>query len=334
MTVENEFFGKDDPPADAPASELDPDPDAGDSLSSASASRSMMERPSLRMLARAGGRALRRYPALVLALYVVQLAMSAAAALIMMMLLYSALGDRPAFARGLDGDLPALLLSLGSDPQLLPTLVWIGLAAVLAYSVVSWFMTAGLIAVLLDSPTGGREIVRWFGAAGAANFFPFLRLALWSALPHAAVVAVAGFGLGWIEYQMVSVFEPGEALKTLAFGLSPALLLHWIVATAIDYARVDLVRNPGMSSLRGLLRGFAVVVRHRLALVHTLFYGLVFAGACAVYGWSAAGAGVGLLGVVALRRVTSLVRMTAHVALIAGQVELAYTTMNTPLGRR
>jgi hypothetical protein len=332
MTVENEFFGHDDQPPSGEAPGGDPDP--GESLSGASASRSMMERPSPRMLARAGGRALRRYPALLVVLYFIQVAMSAAAALLMMMLLHSALGDRPAFERGLDGDLPALLLSLGSDPHLLSTLVWIGLAAVLAYSVVSWFMTAGLIAVLLDAPNGGREVVRWFGAAGAANFFPFLRLAVWSALPHLGVLVVASFGLGWIEYQMERVFEPGEALKTLALGLSPALLLHWIVATAVDYARVDLVRNPGMSSLRGLLRGFGVVGRHRLALVHTLLYGLVFAGACAVYGWTAAGAGVGLLALVALRQVTGLVRMAAHVALIAGQVELAYTTMNTPLGRR
>jgi hypothetical protein len=338
MTVENEFFGSEDlrPPTEhpdgrpesRPESRLDPDESQG------SVSRSMMTRPSLPALLRAGVLALRRFPGLAVVLYLVQVALSAGAALVIMMLLSGAFGDRPLFDRAMDGDLGALAACFRGEPSLVIALVWIGLAAVVLYSVVSWFLTAGLIAVLLDAPSRRREVMRWFGSAGACNFFPFLRLALWSALPYAAILAMAALGYGFVRVRIDEAFSAGEVLEAAAIGLSPALLLHWIAATAIDYARVDLVRHPGMSSLRGLLRGFRMVSRHRLALVHTLLYGAVFVGTIALYDWMTVGGAMSLLGLVALRQVSGLVRFAAHVGLIAGQVELGCTTMSTPLGRR
>ncbi len=333
MTVENTFFGSEDlrPPTERAQSDHEPDPNE----SLGSASRSMMGRPTLRLLLRAGVRSLRRFPGMVLILYAIQLALSAGTALLFMVLLQGAFGDRPLFDRAMDGDLAALVTSVVSEPEVWRALLWIGLVAVAGYSVVSWFLTAGLIAVLLDAPSRRREVVRWFGSAGAANFFPFLRLSLWSALPQAVVLVVAGVGVGFVRYRLENAFDARDALEGLAIGLSPALLLHWIVATAIDYARIDLVRHPGMSSIRGLMRGFRAVVNHRLTLVHTLLYGLVFAGASALYGWmTVVGAVSGLVALILLRQLVSLVRFVAHVALIAGQVELACAAMLTPLGRR
>jgi hypothetical protein len=330
MTVENEFFGSEDlrPPTEHPPGRPDPD----ESLSSAS--RSTLQRPSFPALVRAGVRSLRRFPGLALVLYLVQVALSAGAALVIMMLLIGAFGQRPMFDRAMDGDLAALVACFRGEPSLLIALVWIGLAAVILYSVVSWFLTGGLIAVLLDVPSRRREVMRWFGSAGASTFFPFLRLALWSALPYAVVAVVAGFGLAWVRVRIDEAFAARDVLEALAIGLSPALLLNWITATAIDYARIDLVRHPGMSSLRGLVRGFRLVARHRLALVHTLLYGAVFLGTIALYDWMTVGGVISLLGLVALRQLSSLVRFAAHVGLIAGQVELACTTMATPLARR
>ncbi len=337
MTVENTFFGSEDlrPPTErAERDERDDrDPDPNESIGSAS--RSMMGRPTLRLLLRAGAGSLRRFPGMVLVLYAIQLALSAGTALLFAVLLYGAFGDRPLFDRAMDGDLSALVTCVLAEPELLRTLMWIGLVSVIGYSVVSWFLTAGLIAVLLDAPSRRREVVRWFGSAGAANFFPFLRLSLWSALPQVAVLVVAAVGVGFVRYRLEHAFDTRGVLEALAIGLSPALLLHWIVATAIDYARIDLVRHPGMSSVRGLMRGFGAVTRNRLTLVHTLLYGLVFGGASALYGWmTVSGALAGLIALILVRQLVSLVRFAAHVALIAGQVELACAVMLTPLGRR
>ncbi|HWM87416.1 MAG TPA: hypothetical protein VNO33_16300 [Kofleriaceae bacterium] len=332
MTTENEFFGSDDlrPPSEHP----DGHADVGES-SFAGASRSMMERPSPRMLVRAGLRAVRRFPWLVLILYLVQLGISAGAAAVMFLSLRQSFGHRPVFDRAMDGDVAAFIVSASGEPRALLGLVWIGVATVILYSVVSWFLTAGLIAVLLDAPSRRREVVRWFGAAGASNFFPFLRLALWSALPYAVVLVVAGVGFAWVEHRMEHAMAMGDFLQAVAIGLSPALLLHWLLATAIDYARVDLVRHPGMSSIRGLIRGFGLIARHRLALVHTLLYGVLFVGVMALYGWMTLdGAIASLVALFALRQLSGLIRFVAHVMLIAGQVELGCSAMGTPLGRR
>jgi hypothetical protein len=311
--------------------ESEPDPNS----SLASASRSMMQRPSLGVLLRAGARALRRFPGMVLVTYLVQVALSAGAALTMMMLLVSAFGDRPLFDRAMDGDVAALFACIGAEPNLLVSLFWIAAAAVLLYGVVSWFLTAGLVAVLLDAPSRRREVVRWFGSAGAANFFPFLRLSLWSLVPAAAVVVAAWLGVDRVDERLSTAIELRSYVIALALGLGPALVLHWVVAAALDYARIDLVRHPGMSSLRALVRGFRLVGRHPIALVHTLLYGAVFAGVTVLYFRISTGeAIVGLAALVALRQAAGLLRFAAHVALIAGQVELACAAMMTPLGRR
>jgi hypothetical protein len=334
MSVENTFFGSEDlRPSTEQAERGDHERDPDESIGSAS--RSMMGRPTLRLMLRAGGGALRRFPGMVLVLYAIQLVLSAGTALLFAVLLQGAFGDRPVFDRAMDGDLSAVVTCALAEPELLRSLLWIGLVSVVGYTVVSWFLTAGLIAVLLDAPSRRREVLRWFGSAGAANFFPFLRLGLWSVLPQAAVLVVAVVGLGFVRYRLEHAFDARASLEALAIGLSPALLLHWIVATAIDYARIDLVRHPGISSLRGLMRGFRAVIHNRLTLVHTALYGLVFGGASAAYGWmTVGGAMAGLVALILVRQLLSLVRFAAHVALIAGQVELACYAMLTPLGRR
>jgi hypothetical protein len=329
MTVENEFFGSEDlrPPTGQPPSGPDPD-------ESQAVNRSTMQRPSLPALLSAGLRGLRRYPGLAAVLYLVQVALSAGAALVAMMMLVTAFGERPLFDRAMDGDVAALVACFRGQPGLLLGLFWIGVAAIALYGVVSWFLTAGLIAVFLDVPSRRREVARWFGSAGASNFFPFMRLALWSVLPGAAVLAVAGVGFVWVRDRLDQALSMGGLLEALAIGLSPGLLLHWITATAIDYARIDLVRHPGLSSLRALMRGFRLVAHHRLALVHTLLYGVVFIGVTALYDWMTVGGAMSLLGLVVVRQISSLVRFAAHFGLIAGQVELGCTTMGTPLARR
>ncbi|HTE49839.1 MAG TPA: hypothetical protein VK698_03130 [Kofleriaceae bacterium] len=333
MTNQSEKDGDDD---QVPGGEDAPPRDAANE-SIGSASRSMAPRPSLIALLRAGLRALRRYPGLVAALYLLQVALSAGAALIMVTVLTRAFGARPMFDRAMEGDLAALIACF-SDPggaQVLVGLVAIGAGAAMVYGALSWFLSAGLIAVLLDTPSRGREVVRWFGAAGASNFFPFLRLALWALLPTVPVALVAAGGLTWVDAHLGRALDLPSFLGALALGLSPALALHWVVAAAVDYARVDLVRHPGLSSMRALLRGFGLLARRRLALVHTLLYGLVFIAATVLSTWIGMGGLVpGLAALMLVRQAVGLTRFVAHVGLIAGQVELACTTIGTPLARR
>jgi hypothetical protein len=325
MTTGSEFYGSED---------LRPDGEpSGDSMSGGS--RSTLMRPSFLVLLRCGMRSMRRFPGLLLSVYLVQLAVSVGAALVMMMILSGAFADRPLFDRAMDGDVSALIICFQSVPGLLGTLVWVGVGAILLYGVVSWFLTAGLVAVFLDAPSRPREVLRWFGSAGASNFFPFVRLALWSAVPYAIVFGVAGFGVFEVRHRLGQALDMRDLMTALALGLSPALILHWLFGTAIDYARIDLVRHPGVSSLRALARGVRVVGGQRLALVHTLLYGIVFAGLIALQGWVATETAVdALLALFALRQAFGLARFLAHAALIAGQVELACAALGTPAGRR
>jgi hypothetical protein len=309
-----------------------PPPTFDGSISSTSGS--FAARPSLFALARAGARALRRFPGLVGTLYLAQVGISVAAAGLVSMLLSEAFGRRPIFDRALDGDLSALLTSYWAQPALLSTVAVIAGGAVLLYWLVSMFMTGGLIAVLLDPPDRRREVARWFGAGGAANFFPLLRLGAWSLVPYAGVLLAVALGSSGLDTALENAITPGDLVAPLALALGPALLLHWIAGTAIDYARVDLVRHPGMSSLRALLRGFHLVIARPLSLVHSGLYGLFFLAVTAGYVAIARSLAEGLLVALLVRQLISLLRFLAHVGLIAGQVELACSAMLAPLRRR
>ena len=309
-----------------------PPPSFDGSISSTSGS--MAARPSLFTLARAGARALRRFPGLCGAIYLVQLGLSTAAAGVMGLLLSDAFGRRPMFDRGVDGDLPSLLTSFIGRPELVTSLLLIATGAVLLYSLVSLFLTGGLLAVFLDPPDRRREVARWFGAGGAANFFPLVRLALWSILPYAAVVVAFGVGSSGLSTSIEYAVDLRDLVVPLALAFGPALFLHWIVGTAIDYARVDLVRHPGMSSLRALLRGFQVIVSRPLVLLHTFLYGLFFAAVTAGYIAISGSLSDGLAVAILVRQVVSVARFLAHVGLLAGQVELACSSMPPPLRRR
>ena len=299
-----------------------------------SASGSLAARPSLFTLARAGARALRRFPGLCGSIYLLQLGVSLAAASLMGLLLTEAFARRPLFDRAMDGDLPALLTSFAGRPDLLGALLMVAGGALVLYWLVSLFLTGGLLAVLLDPPDRRREVARWFGAGGAANFFPLLRLALWSMLPYAAVVIAFGLGARDLGTRLERAVSTSDLVVPLLIAVGPPLLLHWICATAIDYARVDLVRHPGMSGLRALMRGFHLLVARPLVLFHTALYGLFFAGVTVGYAAISGSLAEGLLVAILLRQIVSIVRFLAHVGLLAGQVELACSAVPAPFRRR
>jgi hypothetical protein len=306
-----------------------PLPDASDS-----SGESLSARVGLGTMVRAGGHALRRFPGLVGSIYLVQLVLSAGAAFLMAWLLVSAFANRPLFDDAMAGDLAALVSSFQRRPDLLPALVAIGAGAALLYGMLSWLLSAGLIAVLLDPPSRRREVARWFGAGAVANFFPFVRLAAWSLLPHALWLVPVQRGLAPILGAATALREPNDLILALSVACLPVVVIYWVVSTAVDYARIDLVRHPGMSAIRALLRGFRLIARRRRALVHSFGYGVLFAAMTALYAAVSGRLLAGLVALVVARQLTSILRFAAHVALIAGQVELACAEMSPPLGKR
>jgi len=82
------------------------------------------------------------------------------------------------------------------------------------------------------------------------------------------------------------------------------------------------------------LRGFSVLVSRPLVLFHTLLYGLFFAAVTAGYIAISGSLADGLLVAIVIRQLVSLLRFVAHVALVAGQVEIACSAMPAPTRRR
>jgi hypothetical protein len=275
--------------------------------------------------AAAGAAAVRRHPGLVALTYLVQVLLSMAPAAVIFLVLISRFGHEPHFDSAMSGDLEALLLVIKDSGGLIPVALLLPLAIAAIYVVVSWLMTAGLIAVFADPPRSRAELASRFGGAAAARLGSFARLFAVSLVPYALVALLATratLAIGAAARRAVSGTE--LALEAVVAAL-PAALLLWIVWTAIDYARVELTLagERRLASWRALARAFRRVIRHPACLLHS-GAGHLFAIAAglllwALMGWTAA-AGIGL---VALRQLALALRHLIAVAVLAGQVEIA-----------
>jgi hypothetical protein len=289
---------------------------------------------SLRQMLRTGRASVWRYTGTVTVLFLLQLALAGGAAWVVSHILSSALGTSLIFDDAVDGDVAALLATFRHAPGAFVSSMWVCVGSIFAYLAVSWFTTGGLIAVLVDQPTGRREVARSFGAGGAASFFAFARLAAMSALPYAVVLLVAASGLMVVGDNVLDSLSPGRALLLILAGLAPAVVLAWLVFTIIDYARVDLAAYPGTSATAAMLRGATMVFARPAPLLHVALYYLVFLAVSVVYvlitdGHAMLGTS-GAISLLVVRQGLSIVRFTAKVALIAGQVELAQTREPPP----
>jgi hypothetical protein len=227
-----------------------------------------------------GGRAI-----LVVALYAIQLVISAVMGAIVATALAGALAERPIFDDAVDGDLFSWLAVLSENGGLIVTLVWVLIAIAVLYGALSWFLTGGLIAVFADdAPTRERGTnTRRFGAGGAAMFLPYARLWMWSLVPYALVIAALVLGLRPAYAARFTALSTGEIAQTAALGALPAALLWMVLRAALDYARIDLLCTPGLGSGRALLRAFRLLVRRPIALLHMLLYCAISLGIVAVY---------------------------------------------------
>jgi hypothetical protein len=224
-----------------------------------------------------------------------------------------------------DGDFAALVFVLVDEADVFVHIAWVAIGAVIAYAALSWLLVGGLNAVLCERPRGRREVAARFGAGGAAAFLPYLRLALLSLIPYFVCLLALGIGLGAVSDDLQYGLTVGDMLGALAPALAPGLVLIVITAAAVDYARIELVRDPDIASWRALARGFATVLSRPWPLLHVALYYAFFALITALYvtgtlGAEMAGAG-GAVALLAIRQLVSALRFAGKIALVGGQVE-------------
>jgi hypothetical protein len=289
-----------------------------------------MARLGLAGMAGAGLAALRRYPRLVLALYAVQLITSAVAGLVVARGLAAVLAHRPAADAAASGDLFALIVIVRDHAPLLSALAWTCLALVILYAVISWFTTAGLLATLTEGPRDRRATAQAFGAGAAANGLAFARLWLWSLIPYAVALFITVLALGPLTGDLGDILHLGDLIGSLLPGLIPAALVWWIVNTAVDFARVNLVRRQRKSALRALLRGFADIFTDWKPLPHAAFYYLLFLAVTATFWAGTSGAALSATGLLVIRQLVAVTRFCGKVWLHGGQVELTRRRRDEP----
>lgn len=306
-------------PTPNPAADQAPDPvpdQASSSLPDQAApvpARSPARRPSARMslsaMLRHGLRGLRDHVRLFACLYLVQLALASGAAWLAGRLVLGAWGRSLELEQAAAGDLAALVFLLRDQPQVIVAIVWILAGAVALYAALSWYLAGGLNAVLLLRPGNRRDSARVFGAGGALTFPAYLRLALLSLIPHAVIALAAGTGLYLVKARLGQAMTVVDMLAALAPALVPCLLLWWVHATAVRYARIALslralstgsqmLRAPAgvrsgirlggpldslidsqarrLSAVRCLLAAYGLVLSGWAPLLHMLLYALWF----------------------------------------------------------
>jgi hypothetical protein len=284
----------------------------------------------------AGAAALRRYPGLAVTLYAVQLLVSVIAAWVMATALAAAFARQPLFDQAVDGDTLAAVLLLLDNTALFTALAAVAFGAAAFYAAISWFLTGGLIATILESPTGRRAVAERFGAGGAATFFAYARLWLWCLIPYAVSALTFVVGLAYVADDLHYALTACDALAAVLPTALPALALAWLTALAAGYARVDLTRNPGKSAARALACGYVLVGTRWRALVHSLLYAVTWLAITALFllvvDYRAMSGAAGALCLFALRQLTAILRFAAKLALIGGQVELARGVVSSPRG--
>lgn len=282
-------------------------------------------RPSLVTMARAGLRGIRRYPRMCVALYAVQLAMSVLVGIAVWGAMSAAFGDRALLETARRGDLLAMATALRDHVGLFAGAVWTALVLVAAYGALSWLTTAGLLSVLARAPETRSETAAVFGAGGVSSFAGFLRLWLWCLIPYAAAGLVLILGVGAALSGADERLTYGGLFAHLLPALAPGLLLWWIVNTAVDFARVQLVTSERKRALRSLLRGFATVFTGWRPLPHAAAYYALWIAVTGAFVAGTAGVAISAGALLLLRQTVAILRFAGKLWLYGGQVAYATT---------
>jgi hypothetical protein len=224
-------------------------------------------------------------PWLIALLYAVELLLSVAIAVVVNQSLASLSEGRPFFDRAWSGDGYALLTFVQHAGTGLWTIAAIAGTAALGYALLSLVFCAGLID-LLAHPMPGQSrwaVLRRFGGTGARLLWPYLRLALWAAVPYTLIGVVALLGLFNQREALVYAVSKGELAGAVALALGPAAALWLVLATALDYARIELAQGAQPRAGRALARALRLVLARPVVLVHAALFALARAAGATAY---------------------------------------------------
>lgn len=269
----------------------------------------------------AGVRGAWSYRGLLLLTYAIQLLASMAPAALLWSLVVARLATEPALDRAASGDLEAMITALRAmDGAPLAVIAAVAITAA-AYAAISWFLTAGLLGVYGERPAGRAPTARAFGAAGARRVLAFARLFAVVAPIYAALAAWAFFGLADLAGLAPELVSAADVARAAAARLAAPALVSWLVWTAVDHARVELVASERLGAARALVRAAIRVATRPACALHTGAGHLAVAALGALY-LATGGLALGVVGLIAARQLFSLGRHAIHLAILAGQVEL------------
>jgi hypothetical protein len=264
----------------------------------------------------AGAQALRQHRITAMMLYLVQFGVGLLFTMVVGWVLNMLYGHRPLFDRGVAGDDAALVFALAPHMATMKALVIFGVALAFAYSLLSQFLTAGLIGTFRGRPFG-ESATRWFPA--------YVRVWILSLVPYAVGGVIAMLGSFMLSNGRDDAFSMRVMFGRPLLGALPGLFVITLTSLAVDYARVGLVATDERGALRALARGFRHAVRLR-TLVHYKLYLLFWLSVSAVYVAATIGhpwgGTLGLWLLFALRQVVNMLRFGARVVTYGGQLAL------------
>ena len=295
-------------------------------------------RIGLRAMLRAGGRAIATYTGTTFAVFTVQTVVALMCVFVVGSLFVVEFSHHPIFDSAVDGDLIALAEVVRSVPQVFIASWWIVLGIGLLWTVTSWFLIGGIIAVLRVRPEGRSATARCFGAGGADTFLAYLRLSIVTALANIPALFIFVACLAPAAEMITHALTLTELAGGVALAFGPALAFSIIIETITDYARVDLSLSAGYDE-RGVLRAFAraalFVVRNPRSLLHAVLGWVLIIGVSLGYVGLTHGRDLfgtsGAITIFLVRQSLSLIRVAIKIAILGGQLELGGSN---PLPRR
>jgi len=280
----------------------------------------------------AGPRAVGRYTGMLLAVFVAQTLVASACMVGVALVLVKAFAHLPVFDDAVDGDLVSLVWCLRYAKATFYASAGIVASALLLWQLASWFLVGGDCGVLAQRPEGRAETARCFGAAGAATYLKYARLAACSLPGWLLVVFLFVFGMSLVSQRIEYALTVADLLGALALGVLPALIVLLFVETVADYARVELSlrhdsHDPGVVAT--YIKAAIFVVRRPVTMLHNALGWIAFALVTVGYAYLAQGhpmyGAEGAVTLFVIRQGVALARTALRVGVIAGQVELGRT---------
>ncbi len=297
----------------------------------------MESRLTLGSLVGAAPRAVTRYTGTLLAMFVAQMMIVAAAIAATAVVLAQLFAHMPMWDDAVDGDLVSLALCVRFARANLLACAGIAFGALLLWQLASWFLVGGVYGVFAQKPEGRAETARCFGASGAATYLAYARLALCSVPGWLLVLFVFGTCTNAVAMRIEHALTIADLIMPLAVSLVPALVVLHFLWTASDYARIELTLHHGThdpSVIAAYLRSLAFVIKRPISLVHAAVGWVGFAIVTLGYAYLAHGhpmyGAEGAVTLFVIREGVALARMAIRFGVLAGQVELGRTRALPP----